>query len=87
MLFYFIKFSLDGQYGNNYNQYPGSSNYYSGYNMGGYNNRPGYYASNYYPSAGNYYGGYFWNNGKKQYINIFTLFLSLIFSLVICVNL
>ncbi|CAM4772748.1 unnamed protein product [Rotaria magnacalcarata] len=40
-----------GQYGSSYNRYPGS---YGGY--AGYNNRPGYYSSNYYPSLGsNYY--------------------------------
>ena len=69
-----------GQYGAYYNQNPGSSSFYGGYNSGGYNsggynNRPGY--SNYYPSSGgNNYGGYFWNAGQKQHMNKFTVFLS-----------
>lgn len=69
-----------GQYGyGSYNQNP---SYYSGYNSGSYYNRPGY--SNYYPSSGSNYGGYFWNAGQKQNINKFTVFLSSMLTLLIC---
>ncbi|CAF1407718.1 unnamed protein product [Adineta ricciae] len=72
-----------GNYGAYYNQYPGSSSFYGGYNSGGYYNRPGY--SNYYPSSGgNYYGGYYWAGGQKQNINKFTVFLSTILMLIMC---
>jgi hypothetical protein len=71
-----------GQYGGYYNQYPGSSSFYSGYGGGGSYNRPGY--SNYYPSSGGTsYGGYFWNSGQKQNINKYTVFLSSLLSLFI----
>ncbi|CAF1138791.1 unnamed protein product [Adineta steineri] len=81
---------LGGQYGAYYNQYPGSSSFYGGYNSAGYNsggynsyNRPGY--SNYYPSSGsNMYGGYFWNAGQKHNVNMFTVFLSSILTCIIC---
>jgi len=74
-----------GQYGAYYNQYPGSNSFYSGYGSGYNNYRPGY-ASNYYPSSGSYYGSgnSFWNGGQKQNINIFTVFLSSLLTLVIC---
>jgi len=77
-----------GQYGSSYqNQYPGAGNFYSGYGGSGYGsssyNRPGY-QSNYYPSGGNNYGGYFWNAGQKQHANFFTVFLSSILALTIC---
>jgi len=69
-----------GGYGGGY----GSGGYGGGYGSGGYYNRPG--SSNYYPSGGggNYYGGYFWNAGQKQNINMFTVFLSSLLTLVIC---
>jgi hypothetical protein len=73
-----------GQYGAYYNQYPGSNSFYSGYNSGSNYQRPGY-SSNYYPSSGqNYYGGGgFWNAGQKQNINMFSIFLSSLLTLVI----
>jgi hypothetical protein len=76
-----------GSYGS-YNQYPGSNSFYSGANTGGSYNRPGY-SSNYYPSSGGNYGGgygqgYFWNAGQKQNVNIFTIFVSSLLALAVC---
>ncbi len=70
---------LDGQspYGSYYNQYPGSSSFYSGSYGGNNYNRPGYGMN--YPQS----GGYLWNAGQKQIINIFTVFLSSLLGLVI----
>lgn len=59
-----------------YNQYP-NSNYNSGYNQNPYN-RPGY---NTYQSG---YGGGYWGAGCKQNANIFTVFLSSVLALAIC---
>lgn len=63
------------------NQYP---TYYNNYNQGynqGYNyNRPGGYNS--YQSG--YGTGYYWGAGSKQNANIFTVFLSSVVALAIC---
>lgn len=79
--FYVFLFYLDGQYGGSYyNQYPGSNSFYQGY--GSSYNRPNNYGSNYYPSSGSYGGGgYFWNSSSKNHLNQYTLFLSLLFTL------
>lgn len=74
-----------GQFGGSYyNQYPGSNSFYQGY--GSSYNRPNYYGSNYYPSSGSYGGGgYFWNSSSKNHLNQYTLFLSLLFTLLVYV--
>jgi hypothetical protein len=77
-----------GGYGSYYNQNPGSSNYYSGYNSGSYNRPGGMYGGGGYGGGG--YGGggyggggYYWGGGQKQNINKFAVFFSSLLTVII----
>lgn len=64
-----------------YNQNPNYNNYQSGYNQNPYN-RPGY--NSYQSGSGYGGGGGYWGAGCKQNANIFTVFLSSVVALAIC---